>query len=75
MVALPVSRGWRVLIVFYRLGDGGGIIISVDNPSDVSLCWHLCIGLLLLEHKYILQSLILSMFYFFKSIHSFARYL
>lgn len=41
MVALLVSEdGWYWLPfmdVFYRLGDGGGIKITVDSPSDVSL--------------------------------------
>lgn len=57
MVALVVTRGWGVRISFQdcllETGDGGGIRISVDNPSDTSLYWCLCIGLVLLEHEYI----------------------
>lgn len=56
-VASPGSRGWRMLIpfqdVFYRLRGGGRIKINVDIPSDVSLYWRLCVGLVLLEHEYI----------------------
>lgn len=43
MVALPASRGYRVLTPFQgfllQIGEGGGIKINVDNPSDVSLCY------------------------------------
>ena len=39
MVALPASRGEWVLIPFQgcllQIGDGGGIKVNVDSPSDV----------------------------------------
>lgn len=53
MVALPVSGGWQVFIPFQGYRDGRGIKINIDNPNDVNLCWHLCIGLVLLKHEYI----------------------